>query len=119
MEIDGVDIARGHGRKFEAFARRVGAGEIQTQMVAHHEADDRQRDVFLGAHADAHDDARRRFKQIGGLPAARQASRCRSLPRGRRRSGDRCWGWCSTISGAAPARTTAARRVLVRLRRRR
>ena len=46
VKIDGVNIARGHGRKIECFARRVGAREIQPNVIAHHESHDRQRDIL-------------------------------------------------------------------------
>ncbi len=56
MKIDGVNVAGGHGRKIEAFARGVGAGEIESHVIAHHESDDRQCNVVVGADADADHD---------------------------------------------------------------
>jgi hypothetical protein len=41
-------------RQFVAFARRIGARKIHAQLIAQHEAHNRQRHVALGAHADAH-----------------------------------------------------------------
>src|SRR5271154_6540308 len=67
MEIHGVDIAGGHGRKLEAFARRVGAGKIETHVVAHDESHYRQCNILGGADADPHHNRRQRFQQMDGV----------------------------------------------------
>src|ERR1017187_8831960 len=67
MEIYRVDIARGHGRKLEAFARRVGAGKIETHLVAHDESHYRQCNILRGTYADPNHNRGHRFQQMYGV----------------------------------------------------
>src|SRR5580692_6291521 len=67
MEIDSVDIARGHRWKLEALARCVGACEIETHLVAHDESYDGKGNVFLRANADSYHNGGHRFQQMDGM----------------------------------------------------
>src|SRR5271155_3312181 len=67
MEIHREDIARGHGRKLETFARRIGSGKIETHVVAHDESHYRQCNILSGADADPHHNRRQRLQQMDGV----------------------------------------------------
>ena len=41
VEVDRIDVARGHRRKIEVLAGGVGSGEIEPNVITHHEPDDR------------------------------------------------------------------------------
>ena len=67
MKVDRVDVACRHGRYIKGLARCVRAGEIQSDMIAHHETDNRQRNIFDRSNTDAHHDTGRRFQNVERL----------------------------------------------------
>ena len=66
MEVDGGGIAGPHLAKLVAFAKGVGAGEIDAQVIAKHEADVGVENGFGGAGADAEDDFGGGFEEVEG-----------------------------------------------------
>ena len=72
MKINGVNITRGHRRNIECFARRIGSGKIETDVIAHHESHDRQREILQRLHADAHHNGRGRLQNIERLTGSIQ-----------------------------------------------
>lgn len=67
VEVDGEGIAGLHGFEFITFAESVGTGEVDAEVVAHHEADVGQGDVLVGAGTDADDGFCIGFEHAGGL----------------------------------------------------
>ena len=68
MEIDCINVASGHGRKFKSFAGSVGTSKIEAKMVPQHESDIWQCEMLEASDTDSHHDRRFRLQNRSGVP---------------------------------------------------
>ncbi len=90
MKIDGVHIAGRHRWQIERLASGIGSGEIESNVIAHHEPHDRQREILQRADTNADDDGGGRFEKRRLAVRLRPLSLCLALLHVRRQNDDRC-----------------------------